>query len=267
MEKIDNYILSPAAMIMVAGSSKGAQRKYYEDNKWYKENHVGYEGVAEHLASLVLSCSNIEHYVWYDKCKINGKNGCVSDNFLSKNEAYISLDRLHDMYIGGKISDIVYERQDINERIEYVENFVKEYTDLDIHDYLAKMLTFDALILNTDRHFNNIGIVCDAKENKYKFAPIFDNGRSLLSETAIFPFDVSIEENIKNVMGKPFAANLEYQAHIFNYGLKIDYNKLYALLEKEETNRALEVLKCQLARYRERLDIMKVDRRKSCQCQ
>ena len=136
----------------------------------------------------------------------------------------------------------------------YVESFVKEYTGLDIHEYLSKMLALDALILNTDRHFNNIGIIANSKENKYRFAPIFDNGRSLLSEIEKFPFDISIEENIQNVIGKPFAANLEYQAHVFGYGLKIDYEELFALLKGEEKCRALDVLYLQLDKYRERLD-------------
>ncbi len=44
---------------MVAGSSIGTQKKYYEKGYWYKQNHVGFEGVSEYLASKVLSCSNI----------------------------------------------------------------------------------------------------------------------------------------------------------------------------------------------------------------
>ena len=253
MERVENYTLTPTAMSMVAGSSKGTQKKYYEAGKWYKENYSGYEGTAEHLASLVLECSNIDAYVYYEKCTINGKKGCVCDNFLKEDEVYISLDRLHDMYIGGKLDDYVYRYQNIDERIAYVENFVKEYIGLDIHEYFSKMLSFDALILNTDRHFNNIGIIANATTDKYSYAPIFDNGRALLSEIEKFPFDLSIEENIENVIGKPFAANLEYQAHVFDYGLKIDYEKLYRLLEMEEKSRALEVLYLQLEKYKDRL--------------
>lgn len=255
MEKEANYILSPAAMCMVAGSSIGAQKKYYENGFWYKEDYSGYEGTSEYLASLVLKCSNIEDYVTYEKCLINNKKGCVSKNFLNDNEVYISLYRLHDMYIGGSIDDFVYKYQDVNERILYVENFVKDVTGLEIHDYFSKIFSFDALILNTDRHFNNIGIIANAETNQYRFAPIFDNGRALLSEIEKFPFDTSIDENIENVVGKPFSVNLEYQAHLFGYGLKIDYPKLYSLLEKEEKSRALDVLYFQLEKYKERFDI------------
>lgn len=57
------------------------------------------------------------------------------------------------------------------------------------------------------------------------------------------------------MIGKPFVANLEYQAHVFGYGLRIDYPKLYALLEKEEKSRALEVLYIQLEKYKDRIMI------------
>lgn len=71
----------------------------------------------------------------------------------------------------------------------------------------------------------------------------------MLSDIGEFPFDKSIEENIEKVIGKPFYANLERQAMEIGFGLKINYQKLYKLLEKEPESRALEVLKYQLNRY------------------
>lgn len=249
MERLNNYILSPSAISMLSGSSKGTQAKYYDKGYWYKTNTVGSEGTAEYLASLVLSCSNIEDYVTYEKCMINGKPGCRSKNFLLADESYISIQRLYELYVGGQITDQIYTLSDVNERIRYVVDFVKDTTGLDIQDYLAKMLSFDALILNTDRHFHNIGVICNTKTDTYRFAPVFDNGNSLLSNYTEFPFDISLEENIEHVIGKPFAANLEYQAHCFGYGLKIDYDKLENRLLAEPDSRCLEVLRLQMKRY------------------
>ena len=48
------YKLSPEAMVMVAGSSIGTQKKFYEKGFWYKQNNIGYEGTAEYLASKFL---------------------------------------------------------------------------------------------------------------------------------------------------------------------------------------------------------------------
>lgn len=42
------------------------------------------------------------------------------------------------------------------------------------------MIVFDALTLNTDRHYGNFGVIVDNKENKIvEFAPLFDHGASL----------------------------------------------------------------------------------------
>lgn len=249
MERLNNYILSPEAISMVSGSSKGTQTKYYDNGYWYKTNKVGSEGTAEYLASIVLSCSNIEDYVEYEKCKINDKMGCRSRNFLSLDETYVSLQRLYDLYIGGELTDYIYTMSEVKDRISAVVEFVKNVTGLDMYDYLSKMMSFDALILNTDRHFHNIGVVCNTSTNTYRFAPVFDNGNALLSNYTEFPFDVPINKNIENVIGKPFAANLEYQAYCFSYGLKIDYEKLDERLSKEPDSRCLKVLYKQLDRY------------------
>ena len=69
------------------GSSEGSQVKFFYAGKWFKQNLTGYEGKAEHLASCVLACSNIDDFVWYDECIINGRKGCVSDSFYARMSA------------------------------------------------------------------------------------------------------------------------------------------------------------------------------------
>ena len=54
MEKmIKDYNLSPEAMIMVSGSSIGTQKKYYAKGYWYKQNRIGYEGIAGEVLGAV----------------------------------------------------------------------------------------------------------------------------------------------------------------------------------------------------------------------
>lgn len=250
MEKVLNdYKLSPEAMVMVAGSSIGTQRKYYEKGFWYKQNNVGYEGTAEYLSSKVLSCSNIHEYVEYERCKINGKDGCRSANFLSEHESFISLQRLYDTYHGGQLSERLRMIDGIKERITFVVNFVLDVTGLDMREQLSKIATLDMLLLNTDRHFNNIGIVANVAKEIYKNAPVFDNGNALLSNIGEFPFDISIKDNIDNVIGQPFSVNLERQAMELGYGLKVNYEELNKKLEKEPDSRGLETLWIQLDKY------------------
>lgn len=236
-------------MVMISGSSIGTQKKYYEEGYWYKQDKIGYEGTAEYLASVVLSCSNVDEYVKYEKCQINGKSGCRSINFLKTGEAYISLQRLYDMYLGGQLAEQMRLLDTINGRVSFVTGYVKEKIGLDIREQLGKLLSFDMLILNTDRHFNNIGIIADAAHGTYRNAPIFDNGNSLLSNVGEFPFDEPLESCLEKVAGQPFSVNLERQAWELGYGLKINYHELYKRLDEESDTRALHVLKFQLERY------------------
>ncbi len=87
-------------------SSKGNQLKWKCGNKWYKADHMGYEGLAEVAVSGLLVYSNVENYVVYEPVQIQYKgkeyNGCVSENFLREDEeateyngSYIENIRLH----------------------------------------------------------------------------------------------------------------------------------------------------------------------------
>lgn len=249
METITDYRLSPDALVMVAGSSVGTQKKFYEKGYWYKQNSFGYEGTAEYLSSIVLSCSNIDRYVVYERCTINGSPGCRSANFLAEGEAYISLQRLYDTYHGGQLSERIRLIDMAKDRIQYVTGYVQDVIGLDLSEQFNKLLAFDMLILNTDRHFNNIGIIADTRQQLYKNAPVFDNGNALLSNAGMFDFDTAVEDHIEKVIGQPFSASLERQALEAGIRLKLNYHALQEKLQKEPASRALDVLWIQLEKY------------------
>ncbi|WP_462410396.1 HipA domain-containing protein [Neobacillus sp. Marseille-QA0830] len=48
-----------------------------------------------------------------------------------------------------------------------------------IIDELFKMIIFDTLIGNTDRHQDNFGVIRNEKTGEHKFAPLYDNSSSL----------------------------------------------------------------------------------------
>ena len=244
-----NYALSAEAMVMISGSSIGTQPKYYENGWWYKANQNGYEALAEYLSGIVLACSNVSEYVTYELCTINGRPGCRSRSFLTPAETFISFQRLYDMYHGGALSERILMLSGPEERIAYVTDFVLEYTGVDCRDYISKTLSLDCLILNTDRHFNNLGIIADRESGKCRCAPIFDNGDSLLSSCGKFSPEDSLETNISKACGQPFSANLELQAQAAGLTLKLDYKKLKERLKNEPPSRTLSVLMLQLDRY------------------
>ena len=244
-----DYVLNAKALVMVQGSSKGTQPKYFKDGYWYKANSEGYEGLSEYLVSLVLQCSNVKDYVVYEKCSINGKNGCRSRTFLSETESFISFERLYAVYEGGHLLDRIRVLPEVAERMRLVKEFVMDTVGIDCSEYLSQILALDMFTLNIDRHFNNLGVVIDSIDGVCRPAPVFDNGAALLSSWGRFPNE-AIEENLELVCGRPFSANLRSQALEAGIGLKLDYEQLERLLEREPDSRALRVLNYQLAHER-----------------
>lgn len=58
-------------------------------------------------------------------------------------------------------------------------DYYKELGD-DYYNSLIDMILLDVIIINTDRHFGNFGLLVDSRDNTIvKPAPIFDNGLSL----------------------------------------------------------------------------------------
>lgn len=243
-----NYNLTKMSYYDMLTSSKGAQEKYYENGYFYKVDSLAREGLVERLSSIILSESNIPRFADYEECLINNKKGCRSKNFLKEGERFVSLQRLYDFHIGGELGDRIFTMRKPEDRIEFVLDFIGETTGLDGREYLGKMLSFDALILNTDRHFHNIGFVMDSEG--YSLSPVFDNGKALLADFSLFPPHLSLEENINNVVGKPFLANLEMQAHLFEFPLRLNYDNIEKKLENEPVVRETEVIRHQMEKYK-----------------
>ena len=191
------------------GTSDGTQIKYFKDNTWYKLDRYGGEGEAEALASTILKLSGYpkKNYVTYQQALINGSPGCVSRNFLRKDEQFITLYRLY-MNLTGCDLAAVTQRMDYNDAIDFVLDFVLTSTAVDLHQYLADTFVLDELILNDDRHFNNLGLIFDGES--FRPAPIFDNGKSL---------------HVGTLSGQPFA-----KAFSGSFSLNRAYLQDYATL-------------------------------------
>ncbi|MBO6147803.1 MAG: hypothetical protein J6O55_00505 [Lachnospiraceae bacterium] len=196
----DRYI------VQADGTSDGTQIKYFFNNKWYKLDSYGGEGEAEELASNILGLCHYskENFVTYKSIIINGQKGCVSGNFLKDGETYITLYRLYKNIIGRDLA-FVTSGMDYDDAIEYVVSFVDKYTGLDIRPYLADTFLLDELILNEDRHFNNLGIISGGQG--YRTAPIFDNGRSLFIGNKRYDPENDIQKNRSRAFAKAFSGS------------------------------------------------------------
>ncbi len=237
--KLKEIYIDNKYIVQDKSTSDGAQDKYYKDGIWYKIDHLGGEGMSEYLASLVLKCTNLssKQYVAYDRCKINGLQGCLSKDFCRDIDdgEFITFYRLYTNIYGKDLASVT-AKMDYDDAIEYIVDFIKTTTGLDVREYLANTFFLDRIILNTDRHFNNMGVIYDGEE--YHLAPIFDNGKSLLVgcdilETAT---DMQIEEQVKKCFSKAFSPSYElnYRYMKNQSDVDLDITKLRGLLETVE---------------------------------
>lgn len=113
----------------------------------------------------------------------------LSEYFLSKDEKLIHAAEI----CGEYINDMLYADKIANDRIESKKLFTYEFiceairnvfpNHFDyIQENLIKIIVFDAIVGNNDRHFYNWGVISHLKKsnNSLTFAPIYDSARGLL---------------------------------------------------------------------------------------
>ena len=128
-------------------SSKGNQLKWMNNNKWYKADFTGYEGLVEYVVSRLLSFSNlnVNEYVMYNPIEIKYKNkiftGVYSYSFLNVGWQIITLERLFKNMYGKSLHQNLWNIHDASERLKYLVNNVVELTGLkDFGKYMNKLL-------------------------------------------------------------------------------------------------------------------------------
>ncbi len=195
-------------------SSKGNQEKWFESgtNRWYKLDQFGYEALAEATASRLLRLSNIESetpftFVDYKVEKINAhgreRTGCSCESFLKEGEAIITLSHLLKRQLDSSLKEKLETLSSNKKRIAYLADATKEFTGLELFpQYLTLLFEIDSLILNDDRHLNNIAVI--EKSEKYSYCPIFDNGAGLLSNVQFSPMDIDPKGLMKGLIARPF---------------------------------------------------------------
>lgn len=193
-------------------SSKGNQEKWCDNGIWYKLDQFGYEALAESVISEILKKSNIENetpfrFVRYKTVKVYVHNtyriACTSKNFLKPNEAIITLNKLISNNLEISLTEKLSRFTSDKKCIQYLVDATKEITGLaDFDKYLTLLFEIDSLIMNDDRHLNNIAVL--EKDGKFDYCPIFDNGAGLLSNTQIYKMDIMPKGIIKSMVASPF---------------------------------------------------------------
>ena len=222
-------------------TSKGNQKKWYQDGYWYKANQFGYEGIAEALCSelLVEMTAEMEQPLLapvtrYEPVEllVDGKQlqGCRSRDFRREGWQLIPLERLYRAHTGQSASEMLAQIRDTKQRIKHLVDFVVRSTGLeDFGAYLTLMLEMDALFLNEDRHLNNIAVLWNAKADEYDYCPYYDMGLSLFADTREdFPLDLDYEACRGRIHSKPFDRDFDVQLdaaqELYGYHLKFPWS-------------------------------------------
>ena len=224
MIKIDKLIdlryLSWSKTRQSSGTAGSYLKSYSFDNGkkvYYKlsyfddiEGIFGYESFNEIIANkllTILEYNHLEYNLLYAKVSIKNKE---YDTYLNSSYDFKKNDEtkltLENFYSYNKYDD------------EDIISFCKRYNFI---DEIYHMLIIDYLIMNRDRHGANIEVLYNSKTKKYKLAPLFDHGLSLLSpsykDEEIINYNIqenkkvnsfigtsSLEENIKIVPKEAF---------------------------------------------------------------
>ena len=135
-------IIDNSCIINDSGTSEGTQIKYKVQDYWYKVDRDGREGLVEYLSSKLLTFSDLdeEDYITYDQGLINGKSGCRSKNYLSEDEEFITIYRLYYNEYGKNLAEVLANMDSMESRIKYTLDFVKKSINLDITEYLSRVM-------------------------------------------------------------------------------------------------------------------------------
>lgn len=130
------------------------------------------EPINEWLASQVCERLGINH-VNYTLDIINSELVCKCANFLTHDEEIIST---------SDILELEKKSNNINDYEHYI-NILESKGIEDAKSKLSDMYLVDYLLMNTDRHLKNYGIIRNVKTLKWVgVTPIFDTGNSLESD-------------------------------------------------------------------------------------
>ena len=178
---------------------------------------------SEFLVSQLLTFLNISHSVNYTLGSMN-----TSEEIWSKCELFTNLD-LHFM----SLNDYILANSD--DGVDHISEHIEDLLIMFNGDYLSSfknMILIDCMVLNFDRHSENMGFLYDDDFNIVNMAPMFDFNRSLFYNITLA--DITKEkfvEYIKVNHPKTDINNIIYK----QFMLCTDYNT-YQMLQNIRAN-------------------------------
>ena len=208
-----------AGTFLKSSSELGGIKRYYKLSNFDPAVGVtGHECVNEIIADRLLTILGVDHLNYdliHADIDIDGNRYttylCSSIDFKVRGESKIALDDFYRINAapGEKPYDFCIR--------------------MGFGDYIDRMLAFDYLILNRDRHGANIEVLRNISDHSVRLAPLFDHGLSLLcscnTDEEILSFDVTEDRKCGNFIGgRSCYENLSLildRKNVFAGGLKL----------------------------------------------
>lgn len=217
----------------------GAERKTsikikdeYYIVKFQKKSREGlrFNHISEYLGSHIFGILGLEAQET-TLGRYGEESVVVIKDFLGEGELFVPFNGVGDSSIENAKELFQYTYEDI---IGMLESNVKLTNLEESIECFWDMFIVDALIANFDRHGSNWGFI--KKDNKYRLAPIFDNG------SCLFP-QLNTDEKLEEVL----ASQEEIDRRIYTFptsqikleGKKSSYYEVISSLKFDECNKAL----------------------------
>ncbi|RKI43147.1 hypothetical protein D7V86_01380 [bacterium D16-51] len=210
-EEIPVFYSKNMMELQLISSSKGNQRKWYEQEKGlYVKEQFFYQGrywkdyLVEIISSeigkqLPFKCAKV---LQQQLCKIvdlAGTHYGVYSYDFAPGLSYVSFKRIIDAR--NSYFDV---RADIATKWDFVLESVHNFCELDYTDYLITMTLLDYLIGNEDRHINNFGVL--QGDAGFLIPPLFDFGLGMFEHDLKYEH-VPFRECLQMMYSKPFHAD------------------------------------------------------------
>lgn len=200
--------------------------------KYAKESPDGmtYSHVSEYLGSHIFAHAGLEtQQTMLGTC--DGKEVVVMKDFLSTGESFVPFNDVGDSLLERDRERYKYTYEDIMQML--MEN-TKLTNVTETCERFWDMYVVDAWIGNFDRHGANWGFI--KRNNKYRIAPIYDNG------SALFP-KLNTDDKMQNILD----SKEELERRIFQFptsqillnGRKSSYYEVISSMRYPECNEAL----------------------------
>lgn len=186
----------------------------------YEWGDYGHEGIMEVVTSNLANELGIKDVVQYKPCILhltdsNGNTtssiGCYSFEFTEKDEEVVSFAEL-----GVPVNCY-------NNAIKDVAS-ITSISEEEVRDYIDRCLLIDSLVLNVDRHGNNLAVIKNRKTGKFRLCPVFDFGLAMrgLECVEIETRQAYDDYDLFNFNAKPFSHLHDSQLELTHFKDNID---------------------------------------------